>query len=67
VSDFNLKNPYDPNVSLVHSDHPESPVAASDDAKPAVPADSEAIIDRAVESAVVRAVFGHDDIARRRF
>jgi nitrate/nitrite transport system substrate-binding protein len=67
MSDFNLKNPYDPNVSLVHSEHPESSVPASDDAKPAVPSDSEAIIDRVVESAVVRAVFGHNDIARRRF
>ena len=67
MSDFIIKNPYDPNVLLVHSEHPESSVPASDDAKPAVPSDSEAILDRVVESAVVRAVFGHDDMARRRF
>jgi nitrate/nitrite transport system substrate-binding protein len=67
MSDFNLKNPYDPNVSLVHSEHRDSSAPPSDDAKPAVPSDSEAIIDRVVESAVVRAVFEHNDMARRRF
>jgi nitrate/nitrite transport system substrate-binding protein len=67
MGNFNLKDPYDPRVSLLHSEYPETSIPASDHGNPVIPSDSEAIIDRVVESAVVRAVFGHHDMARRRF
>lgn len=60
-----LSDPFDPNSDLTHSGHndgPELPESSQNE-----PQDTEAIIDRAVESAVVRAVFGHNEMARRRF
>lgn len=59
-----LKDPFDPDVSLVHTEHG----ASASDRSPAEAAPTkEEIIDRAVESAVVRAIFGHRDLTRRRF
>lgn len=85
-----LENPYDPDVSLMHShehasdesghvcgpgcqhhshidgqDVPLETVSYHRSSEPHM--DSEAMIDRAVESAVVRAVFNHSEIDRRRF
>ena len=59
-----LGDPFDPDVSLTHSEHkdPESPESSESQ-----PQGTEEIVDRAVESAVVRAVFGHNDMARRHF
>jgi len=60
-----LSDPFDPNSDLTHSGHNdgrELPESSQNE-----PQDTEAIIDRAVESAVVRAVFGHNEMARRRF
>lgn len=85
-----LENPYDPDVSLMHShDHHgegdghvcgpgckhHSHIDGQDVPLEMAPyhesrephMDSEAMIDRAVESAVVRAVFNHSEIDRRRF
>ena len=65
MSKSGLGDPFDPNIVLSHTGRDESPdsVESFQDN----PQDAEAIIDRAVESAVVRAVFNHDDMARRRF
>lgn len=67
-----LGNPFDPNSDLRHQAgctcsscsgaSSETPEAAASG-----PEGEEAIIDRAVESAVVRSVFGHDDMSRRNF
>lgn len=67
-----LGNPFDPNSDLRHQAgctcsscsgaSCETPEAAASG-----PEGEEAIIDRAVESAVVRSVFGHDDMSRRNF
>ncbi|HEX9880159.1 MAG TPA: CmpA/NrtA family ABC transporter substrate-binding protein [Candidatus Binatia bacterium] len=65
MSKSGLGDPFDPNSVLSHTGHDESP--GSTEVSKDEPQDTEAIIDRAVESAVVRAVFGHDDMARRRF
>jgi len=65
MSKLSLSDPFDPNSDLTHSGHndgPELPESSQNE-----PQDREAIIDRAVESAVVRAVFGHNEMARRRF
>lgn len=59
-----LKDPFDPDVSLVHTEHGAS---ASDRSPAEAAPTNEEIIDRAVESAVVRAIFGHRDLTRRRF
>jgi len=61
-----LHDPYDPDVSLTHSSH------SGEDAEATTTAggesmDSEAILNRAVESAVVRAVFQGSDASRRQF
>ncbi len=64
MSKFGLHNPFDPDVSLSHSEHSESaekPQAETELSSP------EAIMDRAVETAVMRAVFGQNDLARRQF
>ena len=59
-----LQDPFDPNTSLDHAHgHAEQPTP---DAQ-ALPDTSEKIIDRAVESTVVRALFGGNDMKRRRF
>ncbi|MGE0681014.1 MAG: CmpA/NrtA family ABC transporter substrate-binding protein [Candidatus Binatia bacterium] len=58
-----LRNPFDPACALDHTVH--SREAAPD--APSTPPTPEAIIDRAVESAVVRAIFGGNDFSRRRF
>jgi nitrate/nitrite transport system substrate-binding protein len=67
MSDFNIKNTYDPDISLAHSEHGEVGTQANGRAVTESALEPEAVIDRVVESAVVRAVFGHDDMARRRF
>ena len=46
---------------------PSTSVAQTSAASDVTPQSSEEIIDRAVESAVVRAVFGHNDLSRRGF
>ena len=58
-----LKDPFDPNTSLIHSGEEET---RPDRTFEQAPQGTEAMIDRAVESAVVRAVFG-DDFNRREF
>jgi len=65
MSKLSLSDPFDPNSDLTHSGHndgPELPESSQNE-----PQNTEEIIDRAVESAVVRAVFGHNEMARRRF
>lgn len=68
-----LGNPYDPDQSLVHSTNcgcaasdssctHKAPTPAADE-----PNSIEALTDRIVESAVVRAVFGGNDVKRRQF
>lgn len=66
MSKFGLEDPFDPKSDLSHTDHHHD---ESDGLHAAAtgPESTEAIIDRAVESAVVRAVFGHNDMARRQF
>ncbi|MEL6264277.1 MAG: CmpA/NrtA family ABC transporter substrate-binding protein, partial [Pseudomonadota bacterium] len=69
-----LGNPYDGNVDLVHgmdcackacsegsAHHHDAPEAET------LPNDREAMLERAVESAVVRSVFGHNEFSRRQF
>lgn len=57
-----LSNPFDPEVSMVHGaprgelTSCENPVATTDD-----------VIDRAVDEAVVRAIFGGNEVSRRNF
>src|SRR3989338_4670268 len=58
-----LKDPFDPKISLLHSESEESDSHGTSENEPYK---TEAIIDRAVESAVVRAVFGND-LRRREF
>jgi nitrate/nitrite transport system substrate-binding protein len=49
-----------------HGDHePEARVAMHRSSEPEM--DTDALMDRAVESAIVRAMFGHNEIDRRRF
>ncbi|GMG82658.1 CmpA/NrtA family ABC transporter substrate-binding protein [Paralimibaculum aggregatum] len=67
-----LGNPFDGDSDLVHGagcgcgscknghHHDTAPADA-------LPADSEAMLERAVESAVVRSVFGHNEFSRRSF
>jgi len=66
MSEFGLDNPFDPNVALNHSEHKKS-AESPDNPTQLELTSAEDIMDRAVESAVVRAVFGQDDLARRRF
>ncbi|MBI3091627.1 MAG: ABC transporter substrate-binding protein [Candidatus Tectomicrobia bacterium] len=58
-----LQDPFDPHSSLTHS-----ACGAPGGAEAAfAPTSHEELMDRAVEGAVVRAVFGGNDLARRRF
>jgi len=66
MSEFGLDNPFDPNVALNHSEHKKS-AESPDNPTQLELTSAEDIMDRAVESAVVRAVFGQNDLARRRF
>ena len=68
-----LGNPYDPNLDLRHgrgcscsecgtaAHHHDSATDAS------VPQNNEEALERAIESAVVRSVFGHNELSRRSF
>ncbi len=59
-----LQDPFDPQTSLEHAHgHGEQPTPDNH----ALPDTSEKIIDRVVESTVVRALFGGNDMKRRRF
>ena len=64
-----LGNPFDHRQSLVHGRHcgcgecSTSRVKDPDEA----PRDSEAMMERVVESALVRGIFGHSDMHRRQF
>ncbi len=71
-----LADPFDPDVHLDAHGAGHSHSHAGDDSTPVIPeagpfqnrgVDKEAIVDRLVESAVVRAVFGHHDASRRAF
>ncbi|MCH8498541.1 MAG: ABC transporter substrate-binding protein [Marinobacter sp.] len=76
-----LGNPFDGDISLVHAKdcncHTCSPQRVSVAGTPnplqtretdqQVPHESEALLDRAIESAVVRSVFGHNEHSRRSF
>lgn len=64
MSKFGLENPFDPDVSLSHTEHKESMACDKTSDELSSP---EKIMDRAVETAVVRAVFGENDLARRQF
>ncbi len=65
-----LGDPFDPNTEIGHgvgcACHGCSSTA-TDDAARTAPADSEGMLARAVESAVVRALFGGNDLSRRAF
>lgn len=63
-----LQDPFDPEISLDHNhahgvDEPIDAAAKEGDG----PDTPETLMDRAVETAVVQAVFGGNDVARRRF
>ncbi|BAU46928.1 nitrate ABC transporter substrate-binding protein [Sulfurifustis variabilis] len=63
-----LDDPFDPRSDLRHGHGCRcASCAPAGDAPAALPASAETMIDRAVESAIVRAVFDHHDAARRRF
>ena len=76
-----LNDPFNPDKSLKHEKsctcsacqggavHPNVQARASTKAeeKPDVMQNAEAMLDRAIESAVVRSVFGHNDMSRRQF
>lgn len=76
-----LGNPFDGDQSLIHSRHcacatckPAGDASAEQSTMPIreavpseVPADTAAMLDRAVENAVVRSVFGQNDHSRRSF
>lgn len=80
MSNKSLGNPFDPDVSIKHVSGCTCPnchgEVASSDAKPAVEAaagqpesfaSSEEVMDRTVESAIVRGMFGHNEMSRRSF
>lgn len=58
-----LNDPFDPQVSLAHS---ATPLCEETEQAGPTP-DAEEVIDRAVEGSVMRAVFGGNDVSRRRF
>ncbi len=73
MANKSLDNPFDPDTDLRHSAGCTC-ATCSVSATPAAPASGietlksrEDIIDRAVESALVRGIFGHHDASRRRF
>lgn len=66
MSKFGLDDPFDPRSDLSHAEHHHDESDGVDVAATESQG-TEAILDRAVESAVVRAVFGHNEMARRQF
>ena len=74
-----LGNPYDPNTSIMHergcscgqcaATGPAAVSATTDTAASVntLPDSPDAMLDRAIENAVVRALFQHSDVDRRRF
>ena len=66
-----LGNPYDPNTSLTHEAGCSCQKCASaikqEEATPTVPMSTDEMMDRAIENAVVRAVFNQSDVSRRQF
>lgn len=71
-----LADPFDAKADLTHTatsstctnpNHDHSHHACSHEQEDDLPKTSEEMLDRAVESAVVRAIFGGNDVARRRF
>ena len=73
-----LGNPFDGDQSLIHAKHcgchecaggavTQPLIETRGTATETGPESSEAMLDRAIESAVVRSVFGHDDHTRRSF
>jgi len=61
-----LNDPFDPEVSLTHSsEHNEDAQPSASEASESM--DSEAILNRVVESVVVRAIFQGSDTSRRQF
>jgi nitrate/nitrite transport system substrate-binding protein len=66
-----LGNPYDPNTTLIHARGCGCGQCSGDAhqslASPALPDSPDAMLDRAIENAVVRAVFQHSEVDRRRF
>lgn len=80
MSNKSLGDPFSPDTDLRHgagcscqscsnkpAHEPDAANLTGNAASSAAPQGAEEIIDRAVESAVVRAVFGHDDLSRRGF
>lgn len=65
MSKIGLGDPFDPKSDLTHAEH-HGKSESSDAAENGLQS-TEAIIDRAVESAVVREIFGHNELARRQF
>ena len=64
-----LGNPYDADADLRHGAHCgcETCGGHSHETEAAKPESSEAMLERAVESAIVRSAFGHSDMQRRSF
>lgn len=66
-----LGNPYDPNTTLIHARGCGCGQCSGDAhqslTSPALPDSPDAMLDRAIENAVVRAVFQHSEVDRRRF
>ncbi|TVQ04119.1 MAG: nitrate ABC transporter substrate-binding protein, partial [Roseinatronobacter sp.] len=66
MSNKSLGNPFSHKTDLRHGAGCGCETCSSDArAKIAAPMTSEAMLERAIESAVVRSVFGHNDISRR--
>ena len=67
-----LKDPFDPDVSLAHDcsgcgSHNEHSKEKNEKSVASTPPSPEKIVESAVETAVVKAIFGGNDVARRRF
>ncbi|MBR2513598.1 MAG: ABC transporter substrate-binding protein [Halomonas sp.] len=71
-----LGNPFDHRQSLIHGRHcdchdcqptAKSIITPAQAGASSVPTDSDAMMDRMVESALVRGMFGHSDMHRRQF
>lgn len=71
-----LGNPFDHRQSLIHGRHcdchncqptTKSIITQTQAGPSSAPADSDAVMDRMVESALVRGMFGHSDMHRRQF
>ena len=66
----NLKDPFDPDVSLAHDCSgcgSHDPQSTENNEETVTPPSPEKIVENAVETAVVKAIFGGNDVARRRF